>query len=113
MTSQRPALGWSDLRGTSVGLWGLGKEGHASLRKLRALGIEKNDGFAKGQTILRSAKHKHIDSNLPGQFSRCAIGRSDSISKSCPVDVHGQMILLCNFGQLGNRVRAVESSQFG
>jgi UDP-N-acetylmuramoyl-L-alanine---L-glutamate ligase len=40
MTSQRPALGWSDLRGTSVGLWGLGKEGHASLRKLRALGIE-------------------------------------------------------------------------
>jgi UDP-N-acetylmuramoyl-L-alanine---L-glutamate ligase len=40
MTSQRPTLGWSDLRGTSVGLWGMGKEGHASLRKLRALGIE-------------------------------------------------------------------------
>ena len=40
MTSQRPTLGWSDLPGSSVGLWGLGKEGHASLRKLRALGIE-------------------------------------------------------------------------
>lgn len=40
MTTQRPKLGWSDLRGTRVGLWGLGREGHASLRKLRALGVE-------------------------------------------------------------------------
>ena len=41
----RPALGWSDLGraaagGARVGLWGLGQEGHASLRKLRALGVE-------------------------------------------------------------------------
>ena len=40
MTSQRSKLGWSDLRGLRTGLWGLGREGHASLRKLRALGIE-------------------------------------------------------------------------
>ena len=36
----RPKLGWSDLAGARVGVWGLGKEGHASLRKLRALGVE-------------------------------------------------------------------------
>jgi UDP-N-acetylmuramoylalanine--D-glutamate ligase len=36
----RPKLGWSDLAGARVGIWGLGKEGHASLRKLRALGVE-------------------------------------------------------------------------
>jgi UDP-N-acetylmuramoylalanine--D-glutamate ligase len=36
----RSRLGWADLRGSQVGLWGLGQEGHASLRKLRALGIE-------------------------------------------------------------------------
>jgi UDP-N-acetylmuramoylalanine--D-glutamate ligase len=37
----RPKLGWSDLRGADrVGLWGLGREGYASLRKLRALGVE-------------------------------------------------------------------------
>jgi UDP-N-acetylmuramoylalanine-D-glutamate ligase len=35
----RPKLGWSDLAGARVGVWGLGKEGHASLRKLRALGV--------------------------------------------------------------------------
>ena len=35
----RPALGWSDLKGERVGLWGLGQEGQASLRKLRTLGI--------------------------------------------------------------------------
>ena len=40
MTQQRPALTWSGLRGTRTGLWGLGREGHASLRKLRALGVE-------------------------------------------------------------------------
>ena len=36
----RPTLGWSDLRGARVGVWGLGREGSASLRKLRALGVE-------------------------------------------------------------------------
>jgi len=40
MTSQRPELGWSDLRGAKVGVWGFGSEGHASLRKLRSLGVE-------------------------------------------------------------------------
>jgi UDP-N-acetylmuramoylalanine--D-glutamate ligase len=40
MTSQRPKLGWSDLRGMKVGVWGLGQEGRASVRKLRTLAIE-------------------------------------------------------------------------
>jgi len=37
MTS-RPSISWSDLAGADVGLWGLGVEGAANLRKLRALG---------------------------------------------------------------------------
>ena len=40
MSDSRPKLSWSDLRGARVGVWGLGREGHANLRKLRALGIE-------------------------------------------------------------------------
>jgi UDP-N-acetylmuramoyl-L-alanine---L-glutamate ligase len=39
MTPQRPKLGWSDLRGAKVGVWGLGKEGHAAVRKLRTLAV--------------------------------------------------------------------------
>jgi UDP-N-acetylmuramoylalanine--D-glutamate ligase len=44
MTGERPELGWSDLpsayrNGAAIGIWGLGKEGHAALRKLRRLGI--------------------------------------------------------------------------
>jgi UDP-N-acetylmuramoyl-L-alanine---L-glutamate ligase len=35
-----PKLSWSDLAGARVGVWGLGREGHASLRKLLALGVE-------------------------------------------------------------------------
>jgi UDP-N-acetylmuramoylalanine--D-glutamate ligase len=40
MSDSRPKLSWSDLRGARVGVWGLGREGHANLRKLRALGTE-------------------------------------------------------------------------
>lgn len=35
----RPALGWSDLAGARVGVWGLRTEGIANLRRLRRLGI--------------------------------------------------------------------------
>jgi UDP-N-acetylmuramoyl-L-alanine---L-glutamate ligase len=40
MTDPRPKLSWSDLPGARVGVWGLGREGHANVRKLRALGVE-------------------------------------------------------------------------
>ena len=40
MTDPRPKLSWSDLPGARVGVWGLAREGHANLRKLRALGME-------------------------------------------------------------------------
>ena len=36
----RPKLSWSDLAGARVGVWGLGREGHANLRKLLTLGVE-------------------------------------------------------------------------
>src|ERR1700685_2980443 len=36
----RPTRGWSDGGGAGFGVWGLGREGGASLRKLRALGVE-------------------------------------------------------------------------
>ena len=35
----RPRLSWSDLAGARVGVWGLGREGHANLRKLTSLGV--------------------------------------------------------------------------
>jgi UDP-N-acetylmuramoylalanine--D-glutamate ligase len=40
MTSARSKLAWSDLRGARAGVWGLGREGMANLRKLRSLGVE-------------------------------------------------------------------------
>jgi len=36
----RAKLSWSDLAGARVGIWGLGREGHANLRKLVSLGVE-------------------------------------------------------------------------
>jgi len=40
VTGDRPTLSWSDLLSVRVGVWGLGREGAASLRKLRTLGVE-------------------------------------------------------------------------
>ena len=40
LAAPRPKLSWSDLAGARVGLWGLGREGHASLRKLRTMNVE-------------------------------------------------------------------------
>ena len=40
MTGPRPKLSWSDLAGARVGVWGMGREGHANLRRLVALGVE-------------------------------------------------------------------------
>ena len=40
MSQKRPALGWSNLARRRVGVWGLGREGNANLRKLRSLGVE-------------------------------------------------------------------------
>jgi UDP-N-acetylmuramoylalanine--D-glutamate ligase len=42
VTGSRPELSWSDLAAPDVrvGVWGLGREGQANLRKLQSLGIE-------------------------------------------------------------------------
>jgi len=40
VTGTRPKLSWSDLSGARVGVWGLGREGMANVRKLRAIGAE-------------------------------------------------------------------------
>ncbi len=36
----RPKISWSDLRGARAGVWGLGVEGAASVRKLASMGVE-------------------------------------------------------------------------
>ena len=36
----RPALSWADLRGRTVGIYGLGREGEANLRACEAMGLD-------------------------------------------------------------------------
>jgi UDP-N-acetylmuramoyl-L-alanine---L-glutamate ligase len=38
--SMRPKISWSDLRGAKAGVWGLGVEGMANLRKLTSIGVD-------------------------------------------------------------------------
>ena len=53
----RPAFGWSDLRGARVGVWGLGKEGQATVRKLRTLAVKPVlvDDRPNGSGVLSTA----------------------------------------------------------
>jgi UDP-N-acetylmuramoyl-L-alanine---L-glutamate ligase len=61
VTEPRPKLSWSDLAGARAGIWGLGREGHANLRKLLALGVEpvlvddQPAGPVDGRAVLATA----------------------------------------------------------
>src|SRR6266852_1292435 len=71
----RPKLSWSDLAGARVGVWGLGREGHANLRKLRALGVEpvlvddQPPGLVDGRPVLATG-----DGGLAGLGYTCMLG---------------------------------------
>jgi UDP-N-acetylmuramoylalanine--D-glutamate ligase len=75
MTDPRPKLSWSDLPGARVGVWGLGREGHANVRKLRALGVEPvlvddhpadPDVLATGDGGLAALEHCDVVVKTPG-----------------------------------------------
>jgi UDP-N-acetylmuramoylalanine--D-glutamate ligase len=75
MTGPRPKLSWSDLPGARVGVWGLGREGQANLRKLRALGVEPvlvddhpagPDVLATGGGGLAALEHCDVVVKTPG-----------------------------------------------
>jgi UDP-N-acetylmuramoylalanine--D-glutamate ligase len=87
MTSPRSKLSWSDLAGARVGVWGLGREGHANLRKLASLGVEPvlvDDHPHPGD-------HSHPDSHSPpggrpvlatGEGGLAALERCDVVVKT-------------------------------
>lgn len=71
MSDERPRLGWSDLTGAKAGIWGLGREGAASLRKLRALGVEPvlvDDNPQAGQEVVLATRDGGLDA-----LARCEI----------------------------------------
>jgi UDP-N-acetylmuramoyl-L-alanine---L-glutamate ligase len=73
MTGPRPELSWSDLPGARVGVWGLGREGHANVRKLRALGLEPVlvDDHPAGPDVLAT-----------GEGGLAALARCDVVVKT-------------------------------
>jgi UDP-N-acetylmuramoylalanine--D-glutamate ligase len=57
-----PTISWSDLAGRTVGVWGLGVEGRASVRRLAVLGVDPvlvddrpPEGGLDGRTVLATA----------------------------------------------------------
>jgi UDP-N-acetylmuramoylalanine--D-glutamate ligase len=74
----RPAISWSDLRGRTVGVWGLGVEGRATIRRLAALGVEPvlvddrpPDGGVDGRPVMAT-----------GAFGFDALTRCDVVIKT-------------------------------
>ena len=83
MTEGRPKLGWDDLRGARVGVWGFGREGMANLRKLRSLGVEPvlvDDNPAAGDERVLATADGGLDALL-----RCeVVVKSPGISRYGP-----------------------------
>jgi len=80
----RPKVSWSDLRHMQVGLYGLGREGSANLRKLRSMGVEPTivtdvPKASYGEEILATA-----DGGLAA-LERCdVVVKTPGISRSRP-----------------------------
>jgi UDP-N-acetylmuramoylalanine--D-glutamate ligase len=73
MNDSRPELSWSDLAGTRAGVWGLGREGHANLRKLRALGAA---------TVLVDDRPDALDVLATDEGGLAALERCDVVVKT-------------------------------
>lgn len=74
----RPAISWSDLRGRLVGVWGLGVEGRATIRKLADLGVTfllvDDDPPTDG------VDGRHVEATADGGFE--ALARCDVVIKT-------------------------------
>jgi UDP-N-acetylmuramoylalanine--D-glutamate ligase len=77
----RPKLAWSDLAGARVGVWGLGREGQANLRKLRALGVEpvKVDDQPNDPSVLATGQ-----GGLSALLSQDVVVKTPGISRYRP-----------------------------
>jgi UDP-N-acetylmuramoylalanine--D-glutamate ligase len=80
----RSKLSWSDLRSARVGLYGLGREGSANLRKLRSIGVEPvivtdTPKASYGEEIIATA-HGGLDA-----LERCdVVVKTPGISRNRP-----------------------------
>lgn len=75
-----PTISWSDLRDRTVGVWGLGVEGHANLRKLAALGVRPQvmvDDRPAGDDVLATA-----DGGLEALAACDVVVKSPGISRT-------------------------------
>lgn len=84
----RPTISWSDLAGRAVGLYGLGREGQANLRKCVALGVDPvlvddrpASSTVDGHPVLRAAAG-----------GREALARCDIVVKSPGVSRYGETV---------------------
>ena len=102
----RPKLSWSDLAGARVGVWGLGREGHASLRKLLALGAEPvlvddhPPADADGRPVLATA-----DGGL------AALERCDVVVKTPGLSRYRPEVVTACFGWNDIGLRALSDAQ--
>ncbi len=81
----RPSIGWSDLKGARVGLWGLRMEGAANLRRLRQLGVAPV--VVDDRPAARAFGGLRV---LSGDAGLDALARCEVVVKSPGISRHGR-----------------------
>ena len=87
----RPTISWSDLRGARAGVWGLGVEGLANLRKLATLGVAAGAGRRPSRRRRAPAGSRSWPPATAGspRWPRCdVVVKSPGISRYRPEVAH-------------------------
>ena len=90
----RPAISWSDLRGRLVGVWGLGVEGRATIRKLADLGV--TSVLVDDAPPAEGVDGRHVDATADGGLE--ALARCDVVIKTPGISRYRPEVDVLTFG---------------
>jgi len=107
----RPPISWTDLRGQRVGVWGLGTEGRANLRKLRSLAIEPVIVDDRAERIEDEMVLPTAGPGLEALLGCTTVIKSPGISRHSPEVVALETAGVAVVGGLGLWLESVDRSR--
>jgi UDP-N-acetylmuramoylalanine--D-glutamate ligase len=107
----RPSISWTDLRRERVAVWGLGVEGSANLRKLRAMGVEPVIVDDRPERIADERVLATADDGLGALLASSGVVKTPGISRYRPEVVQLEAAGIPVVGGLGLWLQEADRSR--